>query len=139
VLLAAQRLKSVRSVAVVGAPASPDHVRHLLVSDEQRIRDDGSATVHIGGRPFTVAASFLDDLEQHDQSSAVSPLGRPLLVAHAVDDEVVPITEGEATFAAAAHPKAFMPLLGTDHLVTSRAAADTLARVLLAWFDYTLA
>jgi alpha-beta hydrolase superfamily lysophospholipase len=139
VLLAAHRLKTVRSVAVVGAPASPGHVRHLLASDdEQRIRDDGAATVDIGGRPFRVAASFLDDLEQHDQGSAVSALGRPLLVVHAVDDDVVPVTEGEANFAAAGQPKAFVPLLDADHLVTSRAAADTLARVLLTWFDQTL-
>jgi uncharacterized protein len=138
VLLAAHRLKTVRSVAVVGAPASPDHVRHLFASDEQRIRDGGSAMVDIGGRPFPVAASFLDDLDGHDQRSAVSTLERPLLVVHAVDDDVVPVTEGEANFAAAAQPKAFVPLLRTDHLVTSRAAADHLARVLLGWFDHTL-
>jgi putative redox protein len=137
-LLAAARLKTVRSMAVVGAPSSPAHVRHHLAGKEERIRADGAAQVHIGGRPFTVAATFLDDLETHDQAAAVRGLGCPLLVAHAVDDEVVPIAEGEANFAAARQPKAFIPLLDTDHLVSSRAAADTLADVLLAWFDQTL-
>jgi alpha-beta hydrolase superfamily lysophospholipase len=137
-LLAARQLKTVRSIAVVGAPSSPGHVRHLLVDDEERIRAEGTATVDIGGRPFPVAATFLDDLDTHDQREAVGSLGRPLLVVHAVDDAVVPVTEGEQTFAQAAQPKAFMPLLGTDHLVTSRAAADTLAGVLLGWLDQTL-
>jgi fermentation-respiration switch protein FrsA (DUF1100 family) len=68
----------------------------------------------------------------------VSALGRPLLVVHAVDDDVVPVTEGEANFAGAAQPEAFVPLLDADHLVAARPAADTLARVLLAWFDQTL-
>jgi putative redox protein len=139
VLLAAHRLKTVRNVAVVGAPASPDHVRHLLADGEARIREEGSATIDIGGRPFNVASSFLDDLDRHDQRAAVAELGRPLLVVHAVDDEVVPVAEGEATFAAAAQPKSFVPLLHADHLVTSRAAADVLAGVLVGWLDATLA
>lgn len=137
-LLAAHRLRTVRSVAVVGTPSTPGHVRALLAADEARIRAEGSAQVDIGGRPFPVAASFLDDLDTHDQRAAVADLGRPLLVVHAVDDEIVPVAEGERTFAAAAQPKGFMPLLHADHLVSSRAAADTLAGVVLAWLEHTL-
>lgn len=137
-LLAAHQLKTVRSVVVVGAPASPQHVRGLFADGEEQIRSDGTATVDIGGRPFPVAASFLDDLATHDQRAAVGTLGRPLLVVHAVDDAVVPVTEGEEIFAAAAQPKAFVPLLHTDHLVSSRRAADILAAVLLTWLEQTL-
>lgn len=132
-LLAASRLRTVRSVTVVGAPSSPGHVRGLLADDESRIRGEGSALVDIGGRPFPVAATFLDDLDIHDQGAAVGALGRPLLVVHAVDDDVVPVAEGEQIFAAARQP-----LLGADHLVTSRAAADALAGVLLSWLEQTL-
>lgn len=137
-LLAAHRIKTVRSVAVIGAPSSPDHVRHLLVDDEDRIRADGSAVVDIGGRPFPIAVGFLEDLDTHDQLQAVADLGRPLLVVHAVDDEVVPVAEGERIFAAAAQPKAFVPLLDTDHLVSARASADILAAVLVSWLNQTL-
>lgn len=138
-LLAASRLKTVRSVAVIGAPASPDHIRGLFADGEEQIRADGTATVDIGGRPFPVAATFLDDLTTHDQRAAVSALGRPLLVVHAVDDEVVPVAQGEEVFAAAAQPKGFVPLVHADHLVSSRAAADTLAAVLISWLGQTLA
>lgn len=137
-LLAAHRLKTIRSVAVVGAPSTPGHVRHLFVDDEDRIREDGAATVDIGGRPFPVASAFLDDLDEHDQTAAVADLGRPLLVVHAVDDEIVPASEGEANFAAAQQPKGFFPLLGADHLVSDRGVAETLAGVLVTWFDHTL-
>lgn len=138
-LLAADRLKTVRSVAVVGAPASPEHIRGLFAGGEEQIRAQGTATVDIGGRPFPVAASFLDDLATHDQLTAVKTLGRPLLVVHAIDDDLVPVTEGEAIFAAAGQPKGFVPLLGADHLVSSHTAADTLADVLLSWLGQTLA
>ena len=68
----------------------------------------------------------------------VAALDRPLLVVHAVDDEVVEIAEGERIFAAAAQAKGFVPLLGSDHLVTDRAAAQRLAAVIVDWLDATL-
>jgi pimeloyl-ACP methyl ester carboxylesterase len=133
-LLAAERLKTVRSVVTLGAPSSPGHVRHLF-------EDHGggpTVTVSIGGRSFEVARGFLDDLDAHDQQSAIAELDRPLLVVHAVDDEIVPVTEGERIFAAARQPKAFYPLLGGDHLLTDRQVAEHALHVVRAWFDATL-
>lgn len=63
---------------------------------------------------------------------------RPLLIVHAVDDEVVEVAEGERIFAAARQPKAFMPLLGADHLVSDRTVARRLAAVIVGWLDATL-
>jgi pimeloyl-ACP methyl ester carboxylesterase len=138
-LLAARQLHTVKSVIVVGAPSSPNHVRGLLVGSEEEIRLTGAADVEIGGRRFPISEGFLDDLERHDQGAHVAQLGRPLLVLHAVDDEVVPIAEAEANFAAANQPKAFWPLLGTDHLVSSRAAAERLLAAVTLWLSVTLA
>lgn len=137
-LLAAGRLKTVRSVVVLGAPASPDHVRRLFVDHEERIQRDGEAVVAIGGRSFPIAASFLDDLASHDEAADVAALGRPLLVIHAIEDEVVDITEGERIFAAAQQPKGFHPLLRGDHLLTDRAVADEVLDEATRWFDRTL-
>lgn len=104
-------------------------------------RDEpGRATVPvvIGGRRFEVARAFLDDLDRHDQDGAVADLDRPLLVIHAVDDEVVDVSEGERIFAAARQPKAFHPLLGADHLLTDRAVAGRALHLARDWFDTTL-
>lgn len=138
-LLAAARLKTVRSVVVLGAPADPEHVRHLFVDHEQAIRRDGEAVVSIGGRPFPIAQSFLDDLGTHDAAHKTGSLNRPLLVVHAVDDEVVGIEQGERIFAAARQPKGFHPLLHGDHLVSDRQVAEELLEVVRSWFDRTLA
>lgn len=90
-----------------------------------------------GGRPFPVSLGFLDDLGGHDEAGEVARLGRPLMVVHAVDDETVPIAEGERIFAAAEHPKAFVSLPDADHLLTSRSAADAVLGLVVAWFDAT--
>lgn len=137
-LLAAHHVKTVRSVAVIGAPASPDHIERLIADARPDIRRHGIATVVIGRRAFPISTAFLDDLELHDQAGQVAALERPLLIVHAVDDEVVEVAEGERIFASAAQPKAFMPLLGADHLVSDRTAARRLAAVIVGWLDATL-
>lgn len=136
-LLAAHRLKTVHDVIVIGAPSSPDHVRHLLRHDEAEIRRFGTVEVSIGGRAFPISVGFLDDLAGHDQDLRVADLGRPLLIVHAVDDEVVPIQEGERIFLTARQPKGFLPVLAADHLLTDPSAADAVGRVVLAWLDST--
>ena len=135
-LMVAADLKTVRSVVTVAAPSTPGHVRHLF-ADAVDVADD-RFQVRIGGRPFEIGQDFVDDLDRHDSASAIADLGRPLLVVHPVDDSIVPVSEGEAIFAAARQPKSFVPLLGTDHMIAEREAADELARVVVGWFDATL-
>lgn len=137
-LLAASRVRTVRSIAVVGAPASPGHVRRLLRDNEEAIRRQGQATVDIGGRPFPISLEFLEDLDRHDEERVVADLGRPLLVVHAVDDATVEVAQGERIFAAAGQPKAFVPVLDADHLLTSPRAASQVAATLVEWFRRTL-
>lgn len=137
-LLAAGRLRTVRSVAVLGAPATPAHIRGLLTDHEEEIRREGEAVVEIAGRPFPIRESFLADLERFDEQDEIGTLDRPLLVLHAVDDEVVEVAQGERIFAAARQPKAFVPLLDADHLLTDRAVAARALEVLVGWFHHTL-
>ncbi|MFP4310942.1 MAG: alpha/beta hydrolase family protein [Nitriliruptoraceae bacterium] len=137
-LLAAERVRTVRSLVVLGAPATAAHVRHLIADHEATIRATGRATVTIAGRSFPVGVGFLDDLDAHDGLDHLTALGRPLLVVHAVDDRVVAVTEGERIFAAARQPKAFVPLLEADHLLTDRVAAEHALRIVTGWFDRTL-
>jgi esterase/lipase len=137
-LLAASKLRTVASIAVIGAPASPAHVRGLLADAEQQIQQEGQALVEIAGRKFPISIEFLADLDVHDQRQHVTELGRPLLIVHALADEVVPITEAEKNFAAARQPKAFFPLLDADHLVSDRAAAEVLLQAVRSWLTWTL-
>ncbi len=137
-ILAAGRMPSVRSVAVVNAPCAPGRLARLFTRAEPEIRRLGSTLVHLAGRRFPISEAFLDDLHAHDAERAIAGLGRPLLVIHALEDEEVPVAEGERIFAAAHQPKAFLPLLGADHLLTGRAVAQEAAELLAGWFARTL-
>lgn len=137
-LLAADRLKTVRSVVTLSSPSDASHVTHLLAGAEDDFADDGVADVTIGGRTFELEVGFIHDLETHDVLDAVRGLDRPYMVVHADDDTVVPVTEGERLFEAAPHHKRFTRYPTGGHLFGGRAAADQLAEDVTTWFTQTL-
>jgi putative redox protein len=137
-LIAAGRLRTVKSVAVIGAPSSARHVlAHIAIDDQQRAQIEGCTEVELVGRTFPISNQFLSDLDAYDSAQAVGSLGLPLAILHSPDDLTVPISEGERLFSLAAQPKAFFPLVGADHLLTEAKLAETAADVIAAWFDLT--
>ncbi|MCP3909924.1 MAG: alpha/beta hydrolase [Actinomycetia bacterium] len=137
VLLAAHRIKTVRAVAVIGAPSDPGHVRRLLDGAEDRIRREGVAEVCIGGRPFPVSAAFLDDLDNHPLLERVAELDVPVLVLHAPNDDVVSFENGER-IQAACPTCDLRPLVGSDHLLVAAGAIDRALTELVRFFDRVL-
>jgi len=133
VLMAAEQLPAVQAVATIGAPSDPAHLTHLLSQHLDRIEEHGEATIQLGGRPFTIKQQFIEDLKSQSLAERVGRLGRPLLVFHAPDDQVVGIDNARAIFDAAGHPKSFVSLDGADHLVTRGEDARFIAETLAAW------
>ncbi len=134
VLLAAHRIKTLRAIAVIGAPSDPAHVRHLLAGAEEHIRHAGVAEVDIGGRPFAVSEAFLDDLDQHSLLDRVAGLTVPLLVLHAPSDDVVGFGHAERIHAACPLSE-LRPMTGSDHLLMAPGAADRAVAELVEFFD----
>lgn len=130
-ILAAAGAPAVRSVAVVGAPSDPRHLQRLL-----RERD-GRHTITVNRRTFALDPEFVTELQRADLGAALAGFDRPLLVVHATDDEVVPVAQGEALFAAASEPKTFHRLVSGGHLL-DRASAAECVTALVDWFDETL-
>ena len=120
-------------MATIGSPSEPGHVRHLLAGAEATLRDEGSAQVDLGGRPFTIRQQFLDDLERHELPAAIRSLRKALLIMHAPLDDVVEIDNASALFANALHPKSFVSLDQADHLLTREEDSLYAGRVLAAW------
>lgn len=54
---------------------------------------------------------------------------------HALDHEVVPISEGERLVALARQPKGFGPAVAADHRLTDRDAAAWVVRVIVVWLN----
>ncbi len=138
VLLAAKKLKTVRSVATIASPAEASHVRHLLAEDEDDLLAKGIADVSIGGRVFTLEAAFIHDLKTHDVLDAVRDLGRPYMTLHAEDDTTVSISDAEELHEAAVGEKKLVRLPAGGHLFGNRAAADAMTKEVAAWFTSTL-
>lgn len=132
-LLAARKLAAVRAVATVGTAADPLHLARLLPEAREEARRGGTARVRVGPRTLEVSARLFRDLEDLDGAALVRDLGKPLLVTHAVADEVVPLQEGERLFAWAAHPKAFASVPRADHVLSSPADARDLGALVAAW------
>lgn len=135
VIAAAGRLPKVQAVAVVGAPAAPEHVAHL-VSDLEAVaatEGDPAVAIHIGGRPFQLRRSFLDEIRGVDQDSRIAALGRALLVLHSPVDEIVGVDNARRIFETARHPKSFVALDGADHLLTDAADSAWAAELIATW------
>ncbi len=133
VLAAAGELPDVTAVATVGAPADVNHVTRLLGDGLHALMAMGDAEVHIGGRPFRLRRSLVEDLAEHDLAARIKTLRRPLLILHAPRDAVVGIDNATSIFEAARHPKSFVSLDDADHLLTRAEDAEYVAAVVAGW------
>ncbi len=132
-LAAAGRIEEVTAVATIGAPADPGHIEHLLGEATGEIERSGEAEVLLAGRRFRVQRQLLEDVRSQALLPAIAGLDRALLVFHAPADEYVGIESAREIFEAAKHPKSFISLAGSDHLLTRRDDATYVGRVLGAW------
>lgn len=138
VLAAAARIPEVEAVATIGAPFDVEHVTHLFSGGLDELRVKGEAEVSIGGRPFRLRQSFVDDLSSHDQAARIRALRKPLLILHSPQDSIVGIDNATAIYKAALHPKSFVSLDGADHLLTDKRDADFVATMIAAWASRSL-
>ncbi|MEJ8814013.1 bifunctional alpha/beta hydrolase/OsmC family protein [Variovorax ureilyticus] len=133
VLAAAADLPNVKAIATIGAPFDVQHVTRLFGDDLEKLLEKGEAEVKLGGRPFKIRSSFVDDLGAHDQAQRIHDLRRALLVIHAPMDRTVDIENAGQIFQAALHPKSFVSLDDADHLLTRSADSAYAAEVIAAW------
>lgn len=132
VLKAAHDIPESVGVVTIGAPADPRHVASQFAADLGRIQTEGTATVNLAGRVFTMKKQFLDDLAVQD-AAHIGELRKALLVMHASRDEIVSINEAEKIYKAARHPKSFIGLDEADHLLTGKEDAEYVAEIIATW------
>jgi uncharacterized OsmC-like protein/pimeloyl-ACP methyl ester carboxylesterase len=133
VIRAAGLLEGIRAVATINAPFDPAHVTRHFTDALPRIARDGQAQVSLGGRPFTIGKSFIQDTGSGVLGEALAQLDAALLVLHAPQDAVVGIDSATQIFKAAHHPKSFVALDGADHLITRAADAEYAAEIIATW------
>lgn len=133
VLHATGRIDSIRAVATIGAPFHPGHANHLFAAAGDEIEKTGEAQVDIGGRPFTIRKSFVDDLNNQHPEQVISQLSAALMVMHSPLDKVVGIDNAASIYQAAKHPKNFVSLDTADHLLSSKEDSRYAADMIATW------
>ena len=133
VIAAAEHLDEVAAVVTIGAPSSPAHVAHLIGAVRPELTATDLMQVTIGGREFSIQAGFLDAIAAQPQAARIAALGRPLLVLHSPQDQIVGVDNARLIFDAARHPKSFVALDNADHLLTRLADSEFVASVIASW------
>ena len=121
ILAAAGRIPDAKAVVTIAAPSDPAHVTHFFADKVEDIRSQGKVEVSLAGRPFNIKREFLDDIAEHNLMAQVAKLHKALLVMHSPTDDTVGIDNATRIFLAARHPKSFVSLADTDHLLSRRA------------------
>ena len=133
-IFAASEIPTIEALATIGAPSNPVHVRKQFGAKAEEIEKDGAATVSLAGRDFTFKKQFFDDLENQSCEAAASKLdGKALLIFHSPQDATVSIKNAEEIYHAAKHPKSFVTLDGTEHLLIDKKSASYVGKVIAGW------
>lgn len=133
VLKAAPQMDSIKAVVTISAPFDPAHVTHNFADAIPQIVDKGVAEVSLGGRPFRIGKTFVEDVSQAALTASIEKLGAALLVLHAPRDATVGVENASSIFLAAKHPKSFVTLDDADHLISNANDAEYAADVIAAW------
>jgi uncharacterized OsmC-like protein/alpha/beta superfamily hydrolase len=135
VLTAASQVPEARAVATIAAPADPAHVTGLFKQHVADINAKGEVEVALAGRPFRIRREFLEDVAEQKLTACLAGLRKALLVLHSPTDDLVGIENASAIFAAAKHPKSFVSLGDSDHLLGKRRDAVYVADIIAAWSE----
>src|SRR6266850_4508610 len=133
ILAAAGQIPDAKAVVTIAAPSDPVHVTHLFGDRIEDIRKHGEVEVQLAGRPFHIKREFLDDIAEYSLMSHVAKLHKALLVMHSPTDDTVGIDNATNIFVAAKHPKSFVSLADSDHLLSGKRDAAYVADVIAAW------
>lgn len=133
VLHVSSDLEEVKAVVTIGAPADPNHVKKLIETSEEEINKSGEAEVNIGGRPFKITQEFIDDLSAKSDQKVIHELGKALLIMHSPQDDIVDIANAAEIYDQAMHPKSFVTLDGSDHLMTNTKDSHYVGSIIGPW------
>ena len=132
-VVAASALDNVKAVVTIGAPSNAGHVIEQFRESVPEIEAEGRAQVNLGGRPFTLSRTFLEEIGKTTVIDAVKQMRKPFLILHAPGDDVVGIDNATDLFMAAKHPKSFVSLDRADHLLSGRSDSEFVIDVISGW------
>ncbi|OBG79776.1 osmotically inducible protein OsmC [Mycobacterium sp. E802] len=134
-IAAARQAPGVRAVVTVGAPFDPTHVEHQYDAVIEQVLAEGSGQWMVGGKTLTLKRAFVEDVRAAQLLDKIKTLKLPLLILHSPTDNTVGIKNASDIFRAARHPRSFVSLEGSEHLLTGPGQAKRAGRIIGAWAD----
>ncbi|BBX33385.1 hydrolase of the alpha/beta superfamily protein [Mycolicibacterium mageritense DSM 44476 = CIP 104973] len=135
VIAAARQAPGVRAVVTVGAPFDPTHVEHQYEAVIECVLAEGTGEWMVGGKTLTLKRAFVEDVRAADLQDKIKALKMPLLILHSPTDNTVGIKNASDIFWTARHPRSFVSLEGSEHLLTGPGQARRAGRIIGAWAD----
>jgi alpha-beta hydrolase superfamily lysophospholipase len=135
VLAGARQCAGVRAVVTVGAPFDPAHVEHHYDACLEQVFAEGSGQWMAGGKTLTLKRAFVEDVRRAKLHDKIRGLKLPLLILHSPTDNTVGIENASDIFRTARHPRSFVSLEGSEHLLTGPGQAKRAGRIISAWAD----
>lgn len=130
---AACELEIIQGVATIASPSRPSHVLEHFQQHLPDIQEQGSANIIIFEQTFRFTQEFVQDLKSYDDQNFINNLHKPILIFHSPFDTIVSIDEAARIFTSAKHPKSFISLDKTDHLVSKKKDAEYIAENIASW------
>ncbi|MDR5590001.1 alpha/beta fold hydrolase [Christiangramia sp. SM2212] len=132
-LFASQKLDSIKCMVTINAPSNLAHVQKHFESSLEQIEKEGFANIKIGGRSFKIKKQFIDDLRKNEEGTALKEVRKALLILHSPQDDIVSIDHAEELYRSAWHPKSFVSLNGSDHMLSNKEDSKYVGDVISAW------
>ncbi|MBY5959849.1 alpha/beta fold hydrolase [Membranicola marinus] len=137
-LVAAGELDEIKGVCTIGSPYDPSHIDHILSDHLEEINQKGHAQIQLGPNSIRIKRQFLDDIQQHSHMKGLEDLKKPLLIFHSPQDRVVGIQNAAQIYKAAHHPKSFLSLDQSDHMLSEKRFVHYTAAMIANWADHHL-
>jgi fermentation-respiration switch protein FrsA (DUF1100 family) len=113
----------------------PAHAEIQYDAVVDRALSKGSAEWMAGGRSLTLKRAFVEDVRAAALADKIRGLRLPLLILHSPTDNTVGIENASEIFRTARHPRSFVSLEGSEHLLTGPGQPRRAGRIIGAWAD----
>jgi len=130
---AACKLDQIQAVATIASPSRPSHVLEHFKQHIPAIMENGFADIEIFERSYRITKEYVEDIHTYDERNYIRKLNKPIIIFHAPLDNTVSIDEAANIFMTAKHPKSFISLDKTDHLISKKQDAEYIAENIACW------
>ncbi|MFN4262687.1 MAG: alpha/beta hydrolase [Thioalkalivibrionaceae bacterium] len=121
-------------IITIAAPFEPAHITRHFSAQAESLERDGVARINLAGKAVDIGQVFVDSVRNATPpGQRLSQLHAPLLILHAPSDHIVEIDNARKIFERAPHPKSFVALHATDHLLSRPSHTDQVAALIDAW------